>query len=178
MQQRAIAFGEQYASQPGLRDAKVSALPRPVSPFNWMVVVEANGQYHYSLINLFRREAPKPLAPDAGFFAALDAPYLPLSHAQWVSANRWAADVQSVDYKLAREVMAHSQFAFFKWFAQYPALYRVDTGNPHTCVWFQDLRFFTPGRAVWPFRYGMCREGGAQWRAYELLSDNTKLPVY
>ncbi len=177
MQQRAITFGEQYASQAGLRDAKVSALPRPVSPFNWMVVVEANDQYRYSLISLSRRDAPQ-LMPDAGFFARMGASYLPLSQAQWVHAGRWGASAQSTEYALARDVMAHPQFAFFKWFAQYPALYRVDSGNPHTCVWFQDLRFFTPGRAVWPFRYGMCREAGAQWRAYELLSDNTKLPVH
>jgi inner membrane protein len=74
--------------------------------------------------------------------------------------------------------MAHPQFAFFRWFAQYPVLYRIDTGNPSSCVWFQDLRFFTPGRATWPFRYGLCREGAGEWRAYELLGDNTAVLVY
>ncbi len=176
-QQRAIEFGEQFVRQAGLRDARVSALPRPVSPFNWMVVVETEDRYHYSLVSLSRREAPRP-APGAGFLSRLSAPYLPRRQAQWVVAQRWGVAPQSADYTLAREVMAHPQFAFFRWFAQYPALYRVDTGNPHTCVWFQDLRFFTPGRAAWPFRYGMCRESGAEWRAFELLSDNTTLPVY
>ena len=46
-------------------------------------------------------------------------------------------------------------FRFFRWFAAYPVLYRVDAGNPSTCVWFQDLRFFTPGRGRWPFRFGI-----------------------
>jgi hypothetical protein len=32
-------------------------------------------------------------------------------------------------------------------------------------VWFIDLRFYTPGRATQPFRYGACRDGpGAAWR--------------
>ncbi len=174
LQQRAVDFGEQFASQSGLRNTRVTALPRPVSPFNWMVVVETEDRYHYSLISLSRREPPQ-LAPEAGFFARMGTPYLPLSHAQWVRADRWGASAQSA---LAQEVMAHPQFSFFRWFAQYPVLYRVDSGNPHTCVWFQDLRFFTPGRVVWPFRYGMCREAAGEWRAYELLSDNTKSPVY
>lgn len=175
MQQRAVDFGEQFSKQSGLRNARVSALPRPLSPFNWMVVVEAEERYHYSLISLSAREAPPPLAPDAGFFTRLAAPYLPLDKAQWVRADRWGASAQST---LAREVMAHPQFAFFNWFAQYPALYRVDSGNPHTCAWFQDLRFFTPGRTAWPFRYGMCREAGGEWRAYELSSDNTISLIY
>ena len=39
-------------------------------------------------------------------------------------------------------------------------------------------RFVTPGRSNTPFRYGMCRESGGEWRPYELLGDNTKVPVY
>jgi inner membrane protein len=175
MQQRAVDFGEQFARHSGLRNARVSALPRPVSPFNWMVVVEAEERYHYSLINLSARVSPPSLAPDAGFIRRMAAPYLPLDKAQWVPADRWGPSVQSA---LAREVMIHPRFAFFSWFARYPLLYRIDSGNPHTCVWFQDLRFFTAGRAAWPFRYGMCREAGGEWRAYELLSDNTTSPVY
>ena len=56
-------------------------------------------------------------------------------------------------------------------------MYGVDRGNPSTCVWFQDLRFFTPGRAVWPFRYGMCREGGDRWRPYRLEGESVRQPV-
>lgn len=176
-QQRAIEFGEQYAARAGLTGARVSALPRPVSPFNWMVMVEDGERYHYSLVSLSRRTAPPPLAPDAGFIARLAAPYLPLDRAAWVVAERLGPALQS---SLVREAMTHPQFAFFRWFAAYPAFYRIDSGNPSTCVWFQDLRFFTPGRATWPFRYGMCREQGGEWRPYELLSENSgaKAPVY
>ena len=177
MQQRAIHFGEQFAAASGTRDARVSALPRPVSPFNWMVVVDDGERYHYSLVSLSRREMPSPLAADAGFIARMAAPYLPLDRAAWLVSARYGTPEQAA---LAKEVMTHPQFAFFNWFAQYPVLYRVDTGNPSTCVWFQDLRFFTPGRANLPFRYGMCREQGGQWRPYELLGENThsKAPVY
>jgi inner membrane protein len=177
LQQRAVDFGEQYVRASGLREARVSASARPVSPFNWMVVVDEGERFHYSLVSLWRREIPAPLAADAGFITRLGAPYLPLDRAVWLSSARFGAAEQAA---LAKEVMAHPGFAFFGWFAQYPVVYRIDTGNPHTCVWFQDLRFFMPGRAVWRFRYGMCREGRGEWRAYELLGENTesKVPVY
>jgi inner membrane protein len=176
-QQRAVDFGAQFAAASGMRNARVSALPRPVSPFNWMVVVDDGERYHYSLVSLSRRGLPPPLAPDAGFVARLAAPYLPLAHAPWMSSARFGEAEQAA---VAREVMVQPQFAFFGWFASYPVLYRVDSGNPSTCVWFQDLRFFTPGRGSWPFRYGMCREQGEQWRPYELLGENagSKVPVY
>jgi inner membrane protein len=58
--------------------------------------------------------------------------------------------------------------AFFRWFAEAPLAVDVRRGNPSTCVWFQDLRFLTPGRDQWPFRYGACRSDGAgEWRAFE-----------
>lgn len=176
LQQRAVDFGGQYAASAGLRNARISALPRPVSPFNWMVVVDDGERYHYSLVSLSRREAPQ-LAAEAGFVARLGAPYLPLDQAAWVSVDRLGAMPQAV---VAKEVLTHPEFGFFRWFAQYPVLYRVDEGHPSTCVWFHDLRFFTPGRPNWPFRYGMCRENGAQWRPYQLLGENSdsKSPVY
>lgn len=177
-QQRAVRFGEQHAANIGLKDARVTALPRPVSPFHWMVVIDAGDRFHYSMVSLSRREMPQ-LAADAGFIARLSAPYLPLDRAMWASAARYGTREQAA---LAREAMGHPRFEFFRWFAAYPVLYRVDAGNPHTCVWFRDLRFFTPGRSSWPFRYGMCRDsdGSGRWRPYELSGDNpeTKSLVY
>src|SRR5207244_7098537 len=36
---RALEFGEQYRATRGLEGARVTAHPRPVSPFNWTVFV-------------------------------------------------------------------------------------------------------------------------------------------
>jgi inner membrane protein len=95
-----------------------------------------------------------------------------------VTAERFGPTGESA---LAREVLADPAFAFFRWFAMYPALYRVAHGNPSTCVWFQDLRFFTPGRDARMFHYGLCRENDVasrQWRPYELLIDNTRMALF
>ena len=175
-QQRAIAFGVEYAATHGMHEAKVSASPRPVSPYNWMVIVAERDRYHYALVNVSRR-APRAVAPhSAGFFARLDAPYLPLSQAIWVRAERYGSTPGQA--ALAKLAYWQAPFAFFRWFAAYPVLLRIDAHNPQTCVWFQDLRFFTPGRAEWPFRYGVCREGAGPWQPYRLLADDRHVPVY
>lgn len=175
LQQRAVDFGASYARAAGIEQPQISALPRPVSPYNWMVVVGEGDRYHYSLVSLSRREPATPAA-DAGFIERLSAPYLPLGQAVWTQTARYG--VAPAEVALAKDVWWQLQLAFFRWFAEYPALYKIEAGNRQTCVWFQDLRFFTPGRDAWPFRYGLCREGGGQWAPFELMGEAGRLPVY
>ncbi|MBI3045472.1 MAG: metal-dependent hydrolase [Betaproteobacteria bacterium] len=174
LHQRAIEWGGAHARASGLRQAEVTAQPRPVSPFNWMVVVRNGEDVRYSFVNLVRRE-PRRLAPGAGFIARLDAAYLPLAQAQWVHGTRFGAS--ETERILAREAWSQPQFAFYRWFAEEPVLLRVEAGNPSTCAWFQDLRFFTPGRDAWPFRYGMCREGGGPWQLFRLDAQDVRTPI-
>jgi len=173
LRERALEWGASYASTAGLQQARVTAQPRPVSPFNWMVVVASGEEVRYSFVNLARSE-PLRVGADAGFVRRLDAAYLPLAQAQWVFATRFGTS--EAERAVAREAWSHPRFAFFRWFAPEAVLLRVETGHSANCAWFQDLRFFTPGRDAWPFRYGMCRELDDQWRAYQLLGE-TKRPV-
>ncbi|OGA42144.1 MAG: hypothetical protein A3G24_02970 [Betaproteobacteria bacterium RIFCSPLOWO2_12_FULL_62_13] len=174
LQQRAVDSGTSYVLAAGLKEAKVTALPRPVSPFNWMVIVSEEDRYHYSPVNLWRRE-PATLAPGAGFIERLSAPYLPVEQAVWTQAARYGAT--PAEATLAKEVWRQPQLAFFRWFAEYPVLHKAEAGNPETCVWFQDLRFFTPGRSSWPFRYGLCREGDGPWAPFQ-LNGAQRVPVF
>ena len=174
LQQRALEWGEAYARDAGLKQAEVTAQPRPVSPFNWMVVVRSGEEARYSFINLVRRETLRP-APDAGTIVRLDAAYLPLAQARWVHATRFG--LSAAERAAAREAWSQPQFAFYRWFAEEPALLRVELGNPSTCAWFQDLRFFTPGRETWPFRYGMCRDEDGPWQLFRLEGDDVRVPV-
>ena len=173
-QQRAIEWGEAYARSAGLKQAEVTVQPRPVSPFNWMVIVRSGEELRYSFVNLVRRE-PLQVERDSGFIRRLDAIYLPLSQAKWVFGSRFGTS--DSERAFAREAWLHPKFEFFRWFAEEPMLLRVDAGKPPVCAWFQDLRFFTPGRGGWPFRYGMCREGGGEWRLYQLQGENTRVPL-
>lgn len=174
LQQRAIEWGEEYALASGLKQAEVTAQPRPVSPFNWLVIVRSGEAVRYSFVNLVRRE-PLRISPESGTIARLDAAYLPLAQAQWVHATRFGSSES--ERAAAREAWSQPQFGFYRWFAEEPVLLRVDLGNPSTCAWFQDLRFFTPGRNVWPFRYGMCREGNGPWELFRLDEDDLRVPI-
>jgi inner membrane protein len=173
-QERAIEWGENYARLAGLKDATVGAQPRPVSPLNWMVIVRSGEAVHYSFVNLARREA-LTLGSEPGFMRRLDVIYLPLDQARWVYGTRYGAT--DAERTVAREGWDRPEFGFFRWFAAEPMLLRVDRSGPETCAWFEDLRFFTPGRPGWPFRFGQCRDADGRWRTYQLLGENTHLPV-
>ena len=175
LQQRAIDFGESYARANDLQSVRVSAQPRPVSPFNWTVFVDDGTGYRYSHVNLVRRTPRSEPTSETGFVARLDAAYRPLDDAIWVRAGRYG-NTES-DVAVAREAFEQPAFRFFRWFAQYPAVLRIDRGNPRECVWFQDLRFLTPGRPSIPFRYGMCRELGEAWQPFQLVGEQG-IPVY
>jgi inner membrane protein len=171
--QQAIDFGERHAQAAGIQVVAVSALPRPVSPFNWMVVVEDAAGYHYSHINV-RRDELLSAAPEAGLIARLDAAYRPLDKAAWEFSPRFG---NGGERAAVRAVFEHQDFAFFRWFSAYPILHRIDGEDGNLCVWFRDLRFLTPGRATFPFIYGMCGEGAGPLQPYG-LGDQGRYPVH
>jgi inner membrane protein len=148
----ALEFGERYAYTQGLRDAIVTAQPRPVSPFNWTVFVSDDDAHRFAHVNL-KRKKERVLQPGDGFIARLDAAYQPLASAHWETRTRYGAgDVKP----LAQAAWNSPAMSTFRWFADRPAFNGVGAGS--TCVWFVDLRFLTPGREVTPFRYGVCRD--------------------
>ena len=156
--QRAEDLGERYARSLGLKEARVVAHPRPVSPFNWTVYVTDAEAHRYAHINLVRTE-PRRYRPGEGFLARIDAPYMPVEQALWVTRFRYGQR----DQETIRSAWNSEALAFFRWFAALPAFDGLSEGS--TCVWFVDLRFLTPGREGMPFRYAACREGPhAPWR--------------
>lgn len=170
---RAVDFGLEQARREGLAPTRVTALPRPVSPFNWMVILETPERYRYAFVNLVRGQPPPAPGPATGFIARLDSAYRPLAEAKWITAERFGTAAPT--RALARKALESPELAFYRWFAEYPVLYRIDRGNPSTCVWFEDLRFETPGRDANIFRYGLCNEDGASdWEAYRLNDDGTR----
>jgi inner membrane protein len=136
-------------------------------------MVAERDRYHYANVNLVRGAAPPGTG---GFIARLDAAYAPLAQAKWVVVDKYGAG--PAERELAARALGAPELAFFRWFAHYPALYRIDRGNPSTCVWFEDLRFVIPGRDANIFRYGLCREDDDPgWRAFRLLDDGTREPA-
>ena len=158
---QALEFGEAYASAHGLSRARVSVQPRPASPFNWTVFVSDEHTHRFAHVNLVRKE-PKPYRPGDGFIARVDAPYLPLDQAIWVTRSRYG-DPESAYVK---EAWDSDSLGFLRWFEELPAFDGMSEMGK--CVWFVDLRFDTPGRDGVPFPFGACRDrSGSPWRAYK-----------
>lgn len=173
---RAVNVGADYARRQGLDAVRVSAVPRPVSPFNWMIVITERDRYRYANVNLLRERIPPAPRPDAGLIERLDAAYVPVVDARWISVAKFGES--PAQRMLASAVWGARDLEFFRWFADYPVLYRIDAGNPSRCVWFEDLRFNTPGREGNPFRFGVCnRDGSHEWVAYRLRDDGTRQPA-
>lgn len=163
--QEAISFAHDWAQRQGITAVTIDAAPRPASPFNWSVFVFDGAQYHVAHVNT-RRSEPLRAGPDDFFVRRFSAPYQPLASATW---ERWAKFGAAGDDAVAREVWQHPRFDFFRWFAMYPLVYRVERSAAETCVWYRDLRFAFPGRDSVPFRFGMCRNGeGSEWSLYAL----------
>jgi len=157
--EKAIEFGERYARSLGPGGETVNVQPRPVSPFNWTVFVSDAEAHRFAHVNLIREQV-RSYSPGEGFIAMLDSVYQPLSAARWETRTRYGEGAAKA---LAREAWNSPAMAVYRWFAELPAFDGMSAGS--TCVWFIDLRFYTPGRATQPFRYGACREGpGAAWR--------------
>jgi inner membrane protein len=172
---RAVEIGREYAQANGLSSARISAQPRPVSPFNWMIVVEDGDEFHYAFVNLVRTARLPAPPPGAGLIARLDAAYLPAAQAAWRTSERFGPPSARAQ---VREAWEAAPLGFFRWFAVYPVLHRIDHAAAVRCVWFRDLRFFTPGRDTWPFQYGVCRNGGDdRWSAFQLVGDSARLPL-
>jgi inner membrane protein len=163
----AISFAREWARGQGIAAVQVDAAPRPASAFNWTVVVFDGIDYHVAHVNT-RRAQPLVAADDDHFIRRLSAPYQPLALARWERLPKFGTD----DPALAQEVWQRAEFAFFRWFAMFPLVHRVDAAPAETCVWYRDLRFGFPGRADVPFRYGLCRNGaGSPWSLYALDED-------
>lgn len=171
----AVEFGREYAQAQGISGARVTAQPRPVSPFNWMVVVEKGEEFRYAFVNVVRQEPPAEPSSGAGLIERLDAAYAPLAQATWQRAERFGPPTARAQ---AMEAWRAEPLGFFRWFAAYPVLHRIDHATAVRCVWFRDLRFLTPGRDTWPFQFGVCRNGGEdRWSAFQLVGDVARLPL-
>ena len=172
LHRQAIEAGREYARAHNLFAARVAALERPLSPFNWRLIVARGDEQYYADVNLRAKNPPKPAGRDAGMIAQIASAFAPVDMARWVSAPRFGDTAE--DRLIAQQAWQQPSFSFFRWFASFPALYKIDRGNPSICVWFHDLRFAMQGRQNAPFRYGMCRDGDQPWRPNLLLPGDVR----
>ncbi len=152
----AVKLGETYAETHGLTGAEIHALPQPLTPFNWKIIVSHDDGYHEALVNLWRTRRPAPPGSETGMLQRIAASYQPVSTLAWKRHRRLGETASQI--ALAREAWDQELFSDFRRFAMFPALDHIEPIGNGVCVWFLDLRFTLPSLPP-SFRYGLCRTG-------------------
>ncbi|MDX5362392.1 MAG: metal-dependent hydrolase [Alphaproteobacteria bacterium] len=157
---QATRLAVQRVDEQGNGSARVLALPQPLSPFHWALVVGRGDGYEMAYVDLLGLwSGDASLRPwVARMFAAYRAP----GDLEW---RLYPAPSQT---PLSAEAWAQPRFAGFRRFAELPVLLGVDPSPQECCVWFTDLRHLLPTLPA-SFRYGLCKTGdGTPWRPYRL----------
>ncbi|SCX88864.1 inner membrane protein [Nitrosospira sp. Nl5] len=160
---RAINVGEAYARTQGLVEtgAEVHAIPQPLSPFNWKIIVGHRDGYYEALVNLWRTQKQKLSDPGSedfgilGMWGRIASGYQPVSTATWRYHERFG-ETES-ENALAREAWSQDIFARFRRFAEFPILNQIESTGTGICVSFCDLRFTVPSLPP-SLVFGMCRD--------------------
>ncbi len=163
---QALDIGKKYIAATKLEDATVHALPQPLSPFNWKLVIRNGDRYRVSYLKLFSDTIPAQPQTNAGFLETIASAYYPADKLEWIKHARYGNEKHISHF--ARQAWQHASLKDFREFALYPALYHYSNSKTESCAWFMDLRFMLKGRQA-PFRFGMCRRlnsenGEQEWR--------------
>lgn len=153
------------------------AIPQPISPFHWKLVIEAQNHFETAYLKILSWESKQGSVGGTANLAFLSA-YRSTKTLDWKASTRFGES--ECDQRLSLEVWQHRGFSGFRRFASLPFVYRIDHSVDQVCVWFADLRHILPQQFP-PFRYGMCRFGGVnQWKLFRLkrftTADREPLP--
>jgi inner membrane protein len=146
---QAEAIGTAWAKQHGL-SAEVHALPQPLSPFHWRLVVIDPDHYHMSYLKLFGESVAT--RPEGGFLNQIAQIYRPRDQLHWNQFER--PDSHRLSDADIGQAWRDPVMADYRAFARYPVSTQT-SNNPDQCTWFSDLQFQLPGRNN-PFVFGLC----------------------
>jgi inner membrane protein len=164
LQNSAKELGWQHARNQGLASVRVTALPQPLSPFNWNVFIESGETYLIAAVNLRRDQA---LPPADGFINRLVSSYRPPDDLRWRSFSDFG---QPEERPLALAAWQSKAMDDYRGFARFPHLLGLDRAENAVCAWFVDLRFTLGDPTLierTPFKFGACRSHeDDEWRLH------------
>jgi inner membrane protein len=163
-----VAIEEAYASVPlaKTQNANVSALPQPLSPFNWKLIIATDNRYYIRYINLYRSERETAKQTDS-LLQRVDALYTPVSQNDWYIVPKFGVGPFQA---LAKAIWEHDEMHAIRRFMEYPAVYQVDQLPEMQCIWFADQRFVLEKIRA-PFIFGACQHRESQQLKFLRLDD-------
>lgn len=157
---QALAIAENHAAS--LPHTRISALPQPLSPYHWTIIIEESNRYHVALIDLDPGNI-SPNEPENGWLLTkIAAAYRPVSNIYWRKLERFGSETEQTE--AIQTAWQHAAFEPFRRFARYPLLQRIDNSDEILCYWFYDIRFKFPELPP-SFQFGLCRAGdSSDWQ--------------
>ncbi len=168
---QAQEMARDYVRAHKLPDARIHALPQPLSPFNWKLVVESDDRYFISYVNLRRHTVVTARASD-NIFRRVDALYRPRDKQDWQQAFRFGEPAS--EYAQVARLWHNPLLDDIRHFMMLPMLVKLEDNGAGRCAWFMDQRFSLQGVRA-PFQFGVCREGGQDWQLYRLRGTRREL---
>ncbi len=158
-------LAREYALRRGSSVFEVYALPQPLSPFNWKLLVVDGERYHSALAHLGPGNFTFASTEDNGILRRLAAAYRPTDELEWRVHQRFGDDHGS--RTLAREAWRQMSMAEVRRFTLFPAVFRLGGEDGDLCVWFTDLRYELPVLEP-PFQFKVCRSrDNSEWSQVE-----------
>jgi len=170
-----LALTEAYVSVPidKLSVIQVVALPQPLSPFNWKLIIETDEKFYIRYINLYRSEL-KTAQKEDGMLTRINALYTPLRQRDWYLAPKLGiGPIQP----LAREIWQADELESIRRFMLFPAVHRFDQLPDMQCVWFADQRFILSNIRA-PFVFGACEHRQSKEKIFLRMVDGKPTPLY
>lgn len=171
----AVEIAQGYVQQRNIQQAEVYAMPQPLSPYHWKVIVRENEKYHMSYIDL-KSDKVLVAEPGAGMFEKIEALYRPVSQLQWMQVAQYGEK----DIVLAKQVWGLDIMQPIRHFMMLPVVddtYNKKIETSEYCVWFKDHRFILDGVRHSPFRFGACKETNNSWKLFR-LSDGVPVLLF
>ncbi len=158
LHQQARDLAREYALRRGSPVFQAYALPQPLSPFNWKLLVVDGERYHRALAHLGPPSFALASTEDKGILRRLAGAYRPTDVLVWRVHQRFGDDPGSRG--LAREAWRQMSMAEVRRFTLFPAAFRLGGEDGDLCIWFTDLRYVLPVLEP-PFQFRVCRSRGA-----------------
>jgi len=171
---QALSVAYAHVNNEAMKPDLVEAFPQPFSPYNWKLLIKAGDRYDTAYINL--NNGYTVVDSDTGFWADVKKTYRASHDLSWKRYHKFGDNPHRA--KRIRALWKNPKLDYFRKFAAFPMLYRMDTTADNTCVWFTDLRYVLPYMTP-PFRYGLCQSAGkSDWRLNRLRRFVRKVPWF
>lgn len=154
-----------YANALDLTVTERNILPQPISPFNWRIIIETEGnRLHDTRINLYLDEEREVFhtSKRAGRVAAT---YKPIDKAIWRIYHRFGRTHR----EFAQAAWSSDMQDIFKWHGRFAVFRKVTAYQGVDCAEFKDLRF-DGARFRHLGNYLLCPQGQG-WSLYQAAED-------